>query len=135
MVRSQAEDETKQLSQKAKAVVMRRYRAKLKAKMDDISKHETELAERIMKVKRIAHNEGTDIESDDWGKDIGVEFDRKRDDLGIKPQSNKPKEQFEEEHESGLMGANAWSSEPNEPVKPKRSLQDILRELDNKHSQ
>lgn len=63
------------------------------------------------------------------GEDLGIEFDRNRDDLGIGKQSNKPKAQFEKEAESDFMGANAFHEIGNEDPNPihRISIQNRLK--------
>ena len=74
------------------------------------------------------------LPEDKWGTDLGVEFDRTREDLGIEKQSNKPKPQFSKEKQSN-NGFNAWQ-EPEATSEPKESVQDKFRKMfDDNHSE
>jgi predicted RNA-binding Zn-ribbon protein involved in translation (DUF1610 family) len=70
------------------------------------------------------------------GKDMGITFDRTKEDLGIGKQDNKSKVQYPRETPNYDEGFNLWNPESEEDKKKKKkSLQDILAEYDEKHTE
>lgn len=60
-----------------------------------------------------------DIFSDAWGREVQL--------------TQQP--QYEHENNNDMMGANIWGETSNYQQPHKRTIQDVLRELDSKHSE
>jgi len=69
-----------------------------------------------------------EMPDENLGEDLGIEFDRDREDLGSTRQSNKPKAQYEKQPESDFMGSNAWheANPERNPIR-KISIQDRFK--------
>lgn len=96
---------------------MRNWRLKQKAKQDEIEKQQKQQADKIIKQQTRKRRELTPVD-DSFGREVETH---------LEPQYP---------HEKEFLGWNIFQEcFPNDEPKPKKSFQQILRELDAKHSE
>ena len=100
------------------------------ATTDDIEKYQNSQASNNKPIKSKQNNESTKQKrelytlDDDLGVDLGVEFDRNRDDLGISKQSNKQHEQYQktEPYQYNFWGNKEGTDNPLDKISNQKNL-------------